>query len=247
MRQPPNPGREPGAAGRIPNPGREPGAGREPAAPGAAGRITAIRPDTHATGYVIVEVDGERFATIAADAVKDLGLVREMELDRGTFERLSFQADVDGAYRVAVRLLAARPRSVRELLWRLRQRGLNPSAVAKAVGRLEERGLLDDHEFARHFVRVRSDKGHGPSRLLTDLLAKGVDRKLAQRAIDEVLAAEGVDPLAQARVLAEKRVRQLERLPPDKQRRRLLAYLDRRGFRGHEVRELVEEVVGVHS
>lgn len=191
-----------------------------------------------------MEVDGARFATIQAGAVKELGLVRGMELDRATLERLTFQADVDGADRVAIRLLAARPRSVRELLWRLRQHGLNPAAVAKAVGGLEARGLLNDEEFARHFVRVRSAKGHGPSRLLTDLLAKGVERKLAQRAIDEVLEAEGVDPLEQARGLALKRLGQLGKLPPQKRRRRLLGYLERRGFRGHDVREMVAEIVG---
>ena len=207
-------------------------------------RITSINPDRRALGYVVVEVDGARFATISVDAVKELGLARGLNLDQRNLERLEFQAEVDGAYRVAVRLLAARPRAVKELVWRLRQRGLNPSAVAKVVGRLEENGLLDDEEFTRHFVRVRSGKGHGPSRLLTDLLAKGVERRVAERAIAEVLEAEGVDPLVQARAIAEKRAAQLSDLSRQKQRRRLVAYMGRRGFRGYEVSRMVEEVLG---
>jgi regulatory protein len=206
-------------------------------------RITAIRGDHRAPGYLIVEVDGARFATISADAVKELGLKRELELDERRLDRLQYIADVEGAYRIAVRLLAARPRAVKELLWRLRQRGLNPSAVANAVGRLEEKGFLNDQEFARHFVSVRAARGHGPARLLTDLLAKGVERGLAERTIDEVLEAEGVDPMAQARSIAEKRAGQLRDLPPQKLRKRLTAYLSRRGFRGYEVSRIVEGVV----
>jgi regulatory protein len=136
-----------------------------------------------------------------------------------------------------------RPRSVYEVLARLRERGHNPSAAAEAVGRLEVAGVLDDATYARHFVRVRAPRGHGPTRLLHDLLSKGVDRRLAERAIAEVLDEDGVNGPAQARALALKRMAQLKGLAPPQQRRRLLAYLARRGFRGHEIQEMVSDVL----
>jgi SOS response regulatory protein OraA/RecX len=70
-----------------------------------------------------------------------------------------------------------------------------------------------------------------------------VDRRLAERAIAEVLDADGVDGSSQARALAAKRVEQLKGLAPPQQRRRLLAYLARRGFRGHEIQDLVNDVL----
>jgi regulatory protein len=206
-------------------------------------RVTAIRPDKRVPGCLVIEVDGARFASLPEEVVHSLELEREQELDGERLERVAYLADVEASYRVAIRLLANRPRAVNEMLRRLRDRGHNPSAAAEAVGRLEAKGLLDDQEFARHFVRVRSARGHGPSRLLTDLLARGVERRLAERAIDAVLDAEAVDPTAQARELAEKRRRQLGDLPPEKLKRRLLGYLERRGFRGREVTEMVEEVM----
>ncbi|MFQ5792368.1 MAG: regulatory protein RecX [Acidobacteriota bacterium] len=177
------------------------------------------------------------------ETVGELGLETDAELDAGQLERLSYVAEVEASYRVAIRLLATRPRAVNELLVRLRHRGHNPSAAAEAVGRLEAKGLLNDEEFARHFVRVRSARGHGPPRLLTDLLSKGVERRVAERAIDAVLDAEGVDPTVQARELAKKRLGQLGQLPAETLQRRLLAYLGRRGVRGREVGEMVEEIV----
>jgi regulatory protein len=111
------------------------------------------------------------------------------------------------------------------------------------VGRLEDQGLLDDAAFAEHFARVRMARGHGRGRLLTDLLARGVDRRVAERAIDGVLAAEGVDELEAARELARKRIGQLGGHPREVVFRRVVAYLARRGFRGREVRELVGGLV----
>ncbi len=206
-------------------------------------RVTGLRPDKRAPGCLVIELDGARFASLPEEQVQSLGLEQEDEIDNERLQQLSYLADVESSYRVAIRMLAARPRAVNEVLQRLRVRGHNPSAAAEAVGRLEEKGLLDDQEFARHFVRVRSARGHGPSRLLTDLLTRGVERRLAERAIDAVLDAEGVDPAAQARALAEKRARQLGDLPEEVKRRRLLAYLDRRGFRGGDVLEIVAELV----
>jgi regulatory protein len=193
----------------------------------------------------VLEVDGARFASLPEEAVQELKLERGKDLDDALVERVSYLADVEASYRVSIRMLASRPRAVNEVLRRLRERGHNPSAAAEAVGRLEAKGLLDDQEFARHFARVRSARGHGRSRLLTDLLARGVERRLAERAIDETLDAEGVDEDAQARSLAEKRLGQIDgKLPPETKRRRVLSYLSRRGYRGREVIDLVDDLLG---
>jgi SOS response regulatory protein OraA/RecX len=70
----------------------------------------------------------------------------------------------------------------------------------------------------------------------------GVERSL----IDRVVAAqwpEGSDRSAVPLALARKRVSQLGSLPRQTKRRRLVAYLARRGFTGREVTEIVDQVV----
>jgi len=205
--------------------------------------ITALHADPRQPGYLVVDVDRARYVSLPLEVVHQLELAEGVEVEGELAERLKRAADVESAYQVAARLLAMRPRSVYEVLARLRERGHNPSAAAAAVGRLETAGVLDDAAYARHFARVRAPRGHGPARLLHDLLAKGVDRRLAERAIAEVLDADGVDAPAQARALAEKRMAQLGGVAPRQRRRRLLAYLARRGFRGREVQDMVSDVL----
>ncbi len=206
--------------------------------------VTALQANARAPGNVIIELDGSRFASLPRDVIAALHLEVGEELDVAKHRRLSHLADAEAAYNRAVRMLTARPRAINDLLRRLRAKGHNPSAASEAVGRLEAAGLLDDAVFAEHFTRARSARGHGRARILSDLLSQGVERLLAERAIDKVLADEGVDPLDQVRKLAEKRGIQLRHLAPGAKKRRILGYLERRGFVGWEVRRVVEEVVG---
>jgi regulatory protein len=205
--------------------------------------ITGLRADTRVSGSVIVEADGARIASLPAE------VVRELELEVGADLSPAQQADVlhasavEGARRVALRLLATRPRAIQDLRRRLRDRGHEPTVIKQAVERLQSSGLLDDVEFARHYVRVRSPRGLGPSRLVHDLLVVGVDRAVAEQAVRDVEQAEGIDIAAQARELAQRRATQLASLPVERRRRRLLVFLARRGFTGHEVRQMVAELI----
>jgi SOS response regulatory protein OraA/RecX len=76
--------------------------------------------------------------------------------------------------------------------------------------------------------------------LVRDLQSQGVDRRIAEDAVRTSLAAEGVDPADAVRVLAEKRARQLAGLPAAVRKRRLVAFLVRRGFAGTDLRSVVE-------
>src|SRR5882672_8402672 len=94
--------------------------------------VTALRADPRAPGYVIIEVNRARYASLPIEAVNPLGLSVGRELDAPSLEQLRHLGDVEASQRVAIRLLAARPRAINELLRRLRERGHNPSAAAEA-------------------------------------------------------------------------------------------------------------------
>jgi len=132
----------------------------------------------------------------------------------------------------------------RDLERRLAKKQHPPAAVRAALERLTARGLLDDRRFAEQYAAVRATRGKGPARILTDLLAQGVERGVAEAAVGRALEEEGIDPQVEARAAAAKRARQLSGLPPLVRRRRLLAFLVRRGYSGPQVKELVKELCG---
>ena len=204
--------------------------------------LTGLAPDPRRPDYRLVEVDRGRFASLPADALASLDLVVGRELSAAVRERLQELADLEAAHRAALRALARRAHARLDLRRRLLQKQHPAAAVDAALDRLSAAGLLDDVRFAVDYAAVKGRRGRGPSRLVRDLQAQGVDRRVAEDAVRTSLEAEGVDPAAAVRTLAEKRARQLGGLPPAIRKRRLVAFLARRGFGGAEVWEVVESL-----
>ena len=205
--------------------------------------ITALEPDHRRPGTLRLEIDGERFGAVPEDFAASVGLARGSVLDHELQERVVAAADIEAAYRTALRSLERRGFARNDLARRLRRKGHPGPAVEAALQRAAALGLLDDAAFALDYVQTRSARGRGPSRLISDLLAMGVERAL----IDQAIAAEwteGTDRTKVPLALAEARAAQLGGLPRTVRRRRVLAYLARRGFSGREVSEMVGRVVG---
>jgi regulatory protein len=213
-----------------------------PEGQGRPRRITALVPEPQGAGTIRIEVDGERFGSVAPEVVRAEQLQVGRELDEALLARLAAQAEVEATYRTALRAVERRSFARADLGRRLRRKGHAPEAVELALERLVEHGLLDDAAFAANYVETRSARGRGPLRLARDLAAMGVERGI----IDRALAAHAGTAEATGdvpRALAAKRAAQLGDLPRHVRRRRVLAYLARRGFSGREVSEMVGKLL----
>src|ERR671912_992446 len=88
----------------------------------------------------------------------------------------------------AVKLLAAKPRSVAELRERLLEKEWTDEAAADyAVAKLSEYGYLNDEQFALAFAQSRvRQKPVGRQRLARDLKNKKLDKETAEQALEKV-------------------------------------------------------------
>jgi regulatory protein len=202
--------------------------------------LTGLAPDPRRPDYRVVEVDRGRFASLPAVDLALLGLCVGVEIPLLVYERLQELADLEAAQASALRAINRRAHARLDLRRRLLQKQHPAPAVDAALERLRAAGLLDDTRFAFDYAAAKARRGRGPARLIRDLQAQGVERRVAEDAVRRSLAAEGVDPGETVRALAEKRAQQLAGLPPVVRKRRLVAFLVRRGFAGAEVREAVE-------
>ena len=205
--------------------------------------LTALEPDPRRPGTLRVEVDGVRFGAVPETLAQAAGLAVGRPVDAELQERLAAAADAEAAFRTLLRGLERRSFARVDLGRRLIRKGHPRPAVDAALERAAMLGLLDDAEFARNYVQTRAARGRGPARLTRDLMAMGVERGH----IDAALAAEwpeGSDRSGMPSALAARRAAQLGHLPRQVKRRRVLAYLARRGFAGRDISDLVARVVG---
>ena len=146
-------------------------------------------------------------------------------------------------YDQAIRLLEFRSRSVAELRRKLLQKGGDSAEIDRVIERLREQRLLDDVSFAREFVRSRvMGAGSSRHRILQELRRKGVARSVADEAIEGLEAREGIDASATVHRIAQKKWSSMSELDDFTRRRRLYAFLARRGFNPDEIRHAMSRV-----
>ena len=202
--------------------------------------ISAIQPNPRRPGRFDILVDHAHCATLSIDAIERLHLAVGSDIS-GLKEQVAAEAAGLKVHDRALAMLAFRARSKTELARSLERKGEDKALVALAVARLEEQGLLDDAAFARAFTRAKVLGANQSRRRVQQQLArKGVAREVSTQAIDAVFEDEGVDQRALVEAAARKKLRSLGRLEPLVRRRRLYAFLARRGYDGDDIRRAME-------
>ena len=151
------------------------------------------------------------------------------EIRRRTFER-------------AVKLLAAKPRSVAELRERLlKGRGANEEVVETVISRLREYGYLNDERFAFGYASYKvKQRPVGRRRLERDLRLKKVESAVANNALELVYAETSEEQLIEQAIAKRLRIRGR---PKDRaEARKLFDHLLRQGFRFELVSDKVRSL-----
>lgn len=173
-----------------------------------------------------VHLDGEYALSLRLDLLGMAHLEVGAELPAKQRRELEAEDQRLGAIESALRLLAAGPRSERELRERLsRRRGFRDEAVDAAVARMRELGYLDDGAFAQFWVESRQAGTPRSRRALAfELSRKGVGREELDAAL------EGVSDAEAAYDAAQRRMRSLRGVDRQTFERKLGSFLNTRGF-----------------
>jgi SOS response regulatory protein OraA/RecX len=141
---------------------------------------------------------------------------------------------------VSMHALARRGMSSREMHDYLLGREFEPGAVDDEVERLESVALLDDVALGETLVRtLRDRKGLGRSALTAELRRRHLDATAIE------IALEGLDDdeLERATEIAHKRASQLRSYDSETAKRRLGAFLMRKGYSGSVVSTAVQRAL----
>jgi len=199
-------------------------------------KITALQPQRRNKRRVSVFLDGTFLFGLSSETVGALGLHVGREVDRAELDRIALEEQLHEARQYAFLLLSYKARATKELTQRLTRKGFSPDIIARTLQRLAELKMVDDAGFARRFAEDRISIGHkGKWRVRGELLKRGIDRQQIDAAI-----AEAPDEVAAAREVAAKYLGRNRRLEPDVLKRRLYAFLARRGFSPDTIQKVID-------
>jgi len=208
----------------------------------AVGRtITSLEEQTHNAGRVSVFLDGD----FAFGVPKDL--VVKHNLHEGKTLTPEEQSDIERdeqyirAKQRALNYLAHKPRTEAEVRRTLRNDDAPAPVVEDVVARLYELNYLDDEAYARDYAHNRfANKKYGPIRIRRELTERGVDRHVAETAVDTLF--DDRDPMDAARTHAEPRWNRLADEEPRRRKQKLYRYLRRRGFTSDTIYAVLDEL-----
>lgn len=206
--------------------------------------VTAIAANPRRNGRFDILVDGSVSATLSIEAIERLKLAVGTVVDDRIEAALERETAIVTTYDRALNMIALRARSAAELRRLLVRKGELADVVDVAIDRLLRAGFLDDSSFARQFARSKAvGAGLSRRRVQQELARRGVAREIADSAIAEVFAEEQIDDADTIDRVARKKLKSLARLDPQVQRRRLYAFLARRGYEVDDISRIVRAVV----
>jgi regulatory protein len=191
--------------------------------------ITRLESQTHNEDRVSVFLDGE----FAFGVHEDIAVKHRLREGKTLTPDERRDIEADEAYK---------PRTEQEVRRKLKKREVSPPVIDDVIARLYELEYLDDEAYAHDYAHNRfSSKKYGPVRIRRELEERGVDRHLAEQAVDELFAE--VDATAAAWTHAEKRWPRLDgEDDPRRRRQKMYRYLRRRGFTTDTIRPILDQL-----
>ncbi len=210
-----------------------------PSADAGPFRVTHVRRLQSPRAHVEVRRADGRRVRIHKQVAADHGLEVGATLSDALLAGVQGETDLRDAWRTATRYLTPRERSELEVRNRLTRAGHADDVIESTIQRLRARRFLDDRSFAHAWVESRARRrARGRHVVEQELRGKGLDDELIAEAIETSYG----DELDVARPLAKKYVAGLGVLEWPAFRRRLGAYLSRRGFAYDAVDTLIREL-----
>ena len=186
-----------------------------------------------------VYIDGEFRCGISLETQTVFRLKKGQKLTEKQLQMVESHEEYEHAKAMALRYLALRMRSQKELRDYLRKKECSDLAIERCIQYCLEHRYLNDKLFAEAFIR---DKIHlnqyGVRKIGSLLYRKGVDPALIRHLLEEKVNED--DQLELARKLARKKLKTLR--TPEKQRQKLYRFLAQKGFSGPVIHRVVSEI-----
>lgn len=187
-------------------------------------KITAIRAQRKNKERVSIFLDGE-YAFGLTRIVAGWLQVGQM-LSEEKIAALKRDDEREMAYLRAINYLSYRPRAKAEIRQNLRKHKIDESVIETTIERLDQKNFVNDEEFAKLWIENRNEfRPRGRRALAMELRQKGISDKVIDQSLDELVNEEEL--IYRAGI---KKARKLARYEWQDFRKKLAAFLARRGF-----------------
>ncbi|MDP3998775.1 MAG: RecX family transcriptional regulator [bacterium] len=212
------------------------------------GKITALEAQKKNPKRVNIFVDGEFAVGLDLETAVKGKLEVGKELSEEEIKHLKEASDRQKTLDKVFNFLSYRPRSQKEVRDYMVKKKVDEEEISDILNYLSGKKYLNDEEFARWWIEQRMTFRPTGWRLLKmELKQKGVGEEVVNGIMNppagEAGREAGIMEKTLAEKVAEKKLRAMGKLPPEKAREKLFAALARRGFEWDVIKRVVDEIL----
>jgi len=198
-------------------------------------KITAIKVQRKNTNRVNIYLDGEYAFGLARIVAAWLSVGQNLEEKK--INELQAADARERAYQQALVFLSYRARSEKEIRQNLHKHEFPEAVIEGIIERLRQAGYANDEQFASAWVENRSlYRPRGRRALRMELRQKGLDDSIIESALEKV------DDDAMAYAAGKKKARKLQGQEWLDFRKKLGAFLARRGFSYATIEPMIQQL-----
>ncbi|WP_274361389.1 RecX family transcriptional regulator [Paenibacillus thermotolerans] len=205
------------------------------------GVITAVERQAKQKQRYNIFIDGEFAFGVHEDVLIKHRLMKGATVHPGQLEEVLREDELQSAYLRVLRWLGSRQRTEKEIKRYLNRHKYEAAIVDEVIAKVRAQGYVDDERFSQTVAEERLvSHGKGKNWIRQELLQKGVDRSIVQTTLTQI---DEEAELASATDIARKRWRTMgHKGDPREAKRKLTAFLARRGYTAGIVKSAVSSV-----
>jgi regulatory protein len=201
--------------------------------------ITKISAQKENTERFNLFIDGKYAFSVDADVLAKFQLSKGKELSALDLTEIEYQDDIRKGVNSAIQFLSFRMRSEKEVRDYLKKSELDETIIQEVIHKLYERKYLNDLDFAKAYVRTQMNTTKkGPVILKQELQVKGIKGNEIDLALEEYSSELQTE---NAMALAEKTIKQNQKLAQKMIQQKIEQVLMRKGFLHKTISIVLEE------
>lgn len=188
-------------------------------------------------------IDGEYSFGVYENVIVKYNLTKGMKVEDDFLECVLKKEEQEVANNYALRLLSFKMRTEEEVRRRLKEKGYEEEMIEISIDYVKKFNYLDDEEYARAFIKDRSNlRNMGSERIKRELYIKGVDPEISKREVENLIDKE--DEYEKALELGRKKADTTYKNDDSVAKyRKLGGFLQRKGYSMDIVMKVLKEVI----
>ena len=196
-------------------------------------RIESIKPGKRDKEKLVIRTECGKYISAHIDDAYTLKVGDE--ISEGFAAELCDKYDEQRIKQSAAKSLAHHSLSKSALSKKLREKGFSEEDSEKTADWFEEKGFIDDEAYARTVADYYKRRGYGKTKVKNEFFRRGVPKEIADDVIGGLGGSENEISALIRKKLAGKEL-------TDDIKRKLVAFLLRRGFEYDEIRTAMNEM-----